>query len=95
MPGGHLVQPLPRADHTGFGCLGPDHLNFEHFQGWRFHSLSGQLFPVFDHPRGVVAGFFQVSNQIFLWWPLCPLPFILSLCTSKKSLAPSLYHPIR
>lgn len=46
-------SPTPaRADCTSFGCLGPDHVCFEYFQGWRFHSLPGQPFPVFDHPRG-------------------------------------------
>jgi len=42
--------------------------SFEHLQGWRFHILSGQPVPAFDHSHSEkVLGFFLCSDTCSYW----------------------------
>lgn len=78
---GDCLSPLlslgGSAGQVNQGCV---HLGFVYLQEWRVHNLSGQLVP--EKKRS----FFLCLGGIF---GLCPLPFLLALCTTGKSLAPS------
>ena len=51
----------------------------------------GSLFQCSVTLRG--KKFFLMFRRNFLWPSLCPLPLVLSLDTTEKSLAPSSWHP--
>lgn len=54
----------------------------EHLQVWRFHCLSGQPLPMFNHPQNNY--FFLRANWNFPVPKLCLLPLVTPLCTAKK-----------
>lgn len=68
---------------------GHAHVAFEYLQGRRY--LPGQPVPVVCHPHSKT--FLLVFSQNFLCSSLCPLPLILSLGTTDKSVAPSSWQP--
>jgi len=59
----------------------------EYLQRRRLHSLPGQPVPVLRHPQSEEVLPHVQTN--FLCFSLCPLPLVLSLGTTEKSLAPS------
>lgn len=61
--------------------------SFEYVQGWRSHSLPGQLFQCFITLITIIFSCYQSHN--FSCFKLSLLPFILLLYTSPKGLAPS------
>jgi len=72
---GHLEQVTQDLVQAGF----------EYPQ--RLHNLPGQPVPVLHHVR--VKKFFLMFRRNFLCCSLCPLPLVLSLGTTEKSLVPS------
>lgn len=69
------------------GCLEPYPAGFWHSQGWQFHSLSGHLFQCLSSLK-VKENIFLPFKWSFLYFTLCPLPPILSVHSSEKTLAP-------
>jgi len=57
----------------------------EYLQEWRLHNLSGQPMPVPGHPYGEKV-FSCVQNEL-RGFSLYPLPLVLSLDTTEKSLS--------
>jgi len=69
------------------GCIGPCPGGLEYLQRTRLHNLPGQPVPGLSHPQSK-----QVLPHVqteLLCFSLCPLPLVLSLGTTEKSLAPS------
>ena len=64
---------------------------FEYLQGGALHSFSGQPVPVLSHSHGGKA--FLMFRGNLLCFSLCPLPLVLPLGTTEKSLVPSFVHP--
>lgn len=80
----------PRLERTSRNCLPqllhlqlclPQHgaqdrawLGFDHLQGWRLHSLHGQLFPVFDHRHSKDFSYVSTGFPVFQFMtiPSCP-----------------------
>lgn len=62
----------------------------EHLQGCKLRRLSVQPYPVFDL-NIAQWGFFHMFKWCFLTFGLCPLPVVLPLNTTEKSLAALLY----
>ena len=62
---------------------------FEYLQGERLHNLFGNLLQC--SVTLVVKKCFLMFRGNLLWF--CPLPFVLSLGTTEKSLALSSLHP--
>jgi len=78
-------MPLPKQDHLQQVAQDLVQVSFEYLQGRRIHNLSGQPVPATLR----VKKFFLMFRQNFLFFSLCPLPLVLSLGTTEKSLAPS------
>lgn len=74
------------------GCLEPYPAGFWHTQGWRLHNLSGHLFQCLPSLK-VKEKIFLPFKWSFLYFTLCPLPLILSVHPSEKTLAPSFFTP--
>lgn len=55
---------------------------FEYLQGQKLHSIFGQSMPVYGHPLS--ENVFP-DVQSFLCFSMCPLPLVLSLCSTEKS----------
>lgn len=84
---GHLEQIAQNHVQMAFQCL----------QGWRFHILSGQAFPVLQCSVTLIEKrVFLMLWQNLLYFRLCSLLLILPLSTTEKNLAlPSLHPPFR
>ena len=89
---GHLVQPFCRGRVTYsrlHRTFSRGVLNISR-EGDSTTSL-GSLFQGFITLRG--KKFFLIFRRNFLCLSLCPLPLVVSLDTTEKSLAPSSWHP--
>ena len=84
------LMPLLKQGHLE--PAGQDHVQtaFEYLQGGRLHNLLWLLVPVFRYPCS--KELFPIFRVNFLCFNLCPLPLVLSLGTTEKSLAPSSLH---
>ena len=71
-------NPLLKQGHLQLVVQDCVQVASEYLQGRRLHTLLGQPVPVASHPHS---------------FSLCPLPLVLSLGTTEKSLAPSSLHP--
>ena len=79
--------PLPKQSHLQQAAQDLVQAGLEYLQRRRIHSPSGQPVPVLRHPqREEVLPYVQMELPIF---SLCPLPLVLSLGTTEKSLASS------
>jgi len=80
-------SPTPGSKQGYLEQAAQDHVHagFEYLQRRRIHNLPGQPGP------GVwkVKMFLLTFRWNFLCFSLCPLPLVLSLGTTEKSLAPS------
>jgi len=83
---GHLVQPPCRSRVT-YSRLHRTASRQDLKERRRIHNLPGQPVPGLHHFRG--KKFFLMFRWNFLCFSLCPLPLVLSLGTTEKSLAPS------
>jgi len=78
---------LPKQGHPEQAAQDLVQVGLEYLQRRRLHHLPGQPGPVLRHPqREEVLPHVQLN---FLCLSLCPLPLVLSLGTTEKSLAPS------
>ena len=85
--GGDLWRPNPcskqgQQEQVAQDCV---QLGFDCLQGWRLCSLPGQPVLVLDYPDSKKVISYVRWN--FLYFNLCPLPLVLSLGTTEKSLA--------
>uniref|UniRef100_A0A8B9QH24 Glycoprotein endo-alpha-1,2-mannosidase n=2 Tax=Apteryx owenii TaxID=8824 RepID=A0A8B9QH24_APTOW len=92
--GTQIEKAVPKR--TGQGQLeqaAQDHvqLGFKYLQGCGLHSLSRKPVSMFSYPCSKEV--FLMFKWNFLCFSLCPLPLILSLGTTEKSLAPSSLDP--
>lgn len=96
-----LVQSLcldwGQLRQTARGCI---QSGFDYLQWWGCHNLSGQPVLMFDSDKFIhslrVNEFLLMFQMKFLYFSLFPMPFVLELGTSEKSLASfSLLPPIR
>lgn len=65
---------------------------FTYLQGWRLHNPHDQCVTVLSHPH---SNNFLTFRQQHLYFPLYPLPLVLSWSINEKSLAPSSVHPLQ
>jgi len=79
--------PLPNQGHLQQAAQDLVQVGFEYLQRRRIHNLPGSLFQCSVTLRG--KKFFLMFRRNFLCFSLCPLPLVLSLGTTEKSLAPS------
>jgi len=80
--------PLPKQVPLQQAAQDLVHAGLEYLQRIRLHSLPGQPVPVLRHPqREEVLP--HVQLELFPCFSLCPLPLVLSLGTTEKSLTPS------
>jgi len=78
---------LPKQGHLQQAAQHLVQPSLEYLQRRRLHNLPGQPVPVLRHPqREEVLHMFRWN---FLCFSFCPLPLVLSLGTTEKSLAPS------
>jgi len=77
--------PLPKQGHPEQAAQDCVQVGFEYLQRRRLHSLPGQPVPGLRHPQ--MKKFFLGFIWNFLCFSLCPLPLVLSLGTTGKSLA--------
>ena len=81
-------QPLLRAGSGRTGCV---QLGFEYLQGRRLYSLSEQS--VLCLTTLTIRTFFRMLEWNLLYFSSRPLPHVLLLGTTDKSLAPSSLFP--
>jgi len=84
-----LSSPTPLLKQGHLEQAAQDHIQvgFERLQQRRHHNPFGQPVPVFHTLK--VKKFFLMFTWNFLCFSLCPLPLVLSLGTTEKSLASS------
>ena len=84
----HLVQPSGHGQgHFSLGQVAqsPIQPDFEHFQGWGIHNISGQPVPV-SHPRHKkIPPYVQSTSTLFQFKTVAPCPVTKGL--GKKSLS--------
>ena len=92
--GYHLVQTLcSKRDQLQKVSQSHVQMSFEYLQAGKLQNLSGQPVLMFDQPDNKKV--FLMFRWNFLYFHLCLFPLVLSLDTTKKSLAlSSLYPPI-
>jgi len=83
--------PLPKQGHLQQVPQDCVQAGLEYLQRRRIHNPLGSLFQ--GSVTIQVKKFFLVFRWNFLCFSLCPLPLVLSLGTTEKSLAPSSRHP--
>jgi len=81
---------IKQGHHLELVVQDPVQLAFDYLQGWRLHDFSGQPVPVLGHLHSEkVFPDVQKEPPVF---GLCPLPLILLLGTTVKSLSSSSLH---
>lgn len=88
-PNDHLVQYSAQSSQLGEVTQDHVQLSFEYLQGQRVLNPSQQIVPVFDYHYSKKAFFSLMFKQNFLYFTLCPLPLVHSLCITEKSLVQS------
>ena len=81
------LGPTPLLKKGYLKLVAQDHvqMSFEYLQGWRLRNLSGQAVQVLSHPHSEkMFPDIQGEPPVFQF---VPLPLVLSLGTTKKSLA--------
>ena len=90
---GHLVQPpCFKQGHLEPVAQGHVQTSFEYLQAWRRHKLPGQAVLVLSSLT--VKTCVLMFKQSLLCFSLLPLPLVLSLGATEKTLAPSSLHPL-
>jgi len=77
--------PLLKQGHLEQAAQNLVQVGLEYLQRRRLHSLPRQPVPVLCHPQS--EDVLPHVRQNFLCFSLCPLPLVLSLGTTEKSLA--------
>jgi len=80
-------NPLPKQGHLKQVAEDLIQVGFEYLQRRRIHNPFGQPVAMLCHPQR--KKFFLMFRWNFLCFSLCPLPLVLPLGTTEKSLAPS------
>jgi len=83
---------LLKQDHQEPGAQDHVQMAFECLQGGRLHNLSGQPLAILGHTHRVKK-YFLMFRWTLLCFSLCPLPVVLSLGTTERSLALSASQP--
>lgn len=85
-------KPLAQAEPPRTDCPHDIQMALDYLQGWRLHNILNKPEPMLPHPHSKKMCFLMFRWNL-LYFSLCPLPLVLSLANTEKSLVLSSLHP--